>query len=261
MAPAKTKRQKLPAIVAHRGASATYPENTLLSFQGAIDAGADIIELDVRLTADQVAVVLHDPDVSATTDGTGFVHTLTLEEVKRLDATAGKGPRTEIPTLLEALQLLSGRAGIDIEIKNLPGEPAFDSPREALAERVVSLVEEMGFEGPVLASSFNWLSIERIRELSPTFRTGFLTTAGIDPWASLVYARSKGHDYVLPQAPALLLAGAEFVQEAHREGILVGTWTVDDPVALELLFEMGVDAVATNVPEIAVPIRDRFAGD
>jgi glycerophosphoryl diester phosphodiesterase len=259
MAPAKTKRQKLPVIVAHRGASAAFPENTLLSFQGAIDAGADFVELDARLTADGVAVILHDPDVSATTDGSGLVHTMTLEQIKLLDASAGKGPRTEIPTLREALQLLSGKAGINVEIKNLPGEPSFDSPREALAEELVRLLNEVRFEGPLLASSFNWLSIERIQELDPDIPTGFLSTAGIDPWAALVYVRSKGHDYVLPQAPAVILAGGEFVQEAHREGVLVGTWTVDEPDQVEQLFEMGVDAVATNDPGMAVPIRDRFA--
>jgi glycerophosphoryl diester phosphodiesterase len=256
---AKTKRQKLPVIVAHRGASAAFPENTLPSFQGAVDAGADFVELDARLTADGVAVVLHDPNVSATTDGTGLVHTLTLEQVKGLDASAGKGERTEIPTLREALELLSGKAGVNVELKNLPGEPAFDSPREALAEEVVRLVGEVRFDGPLLASSFNWLSIERIQELHPEIPTGFLTTAGIDPWASLVYVRSRGHDYVLPQAPAVLVAGGEFVQEAHREGVLVGTWTVDEAERITQLFEMGVDAVATNDPQMAVPIRDRYA--
>jgi glycerophosphoryl diester phosphodiesterase len=259
MAPAKTERQKLPVIVAHRGASARLPENTLPSFQGAIDAGADFVELDVRLTSDGVPVILHDPDVSATTDGTGLIHTLTLQDVKRLDASAGMGVPAEIPTLAEALELLSGRAGVNLELKNLPGEPAFDSPREAVAEAVVRLVDDVGFEGPLLASSFNWLTIERIQELDPEIPTGFLTTAGIDPWASLVYVRSHGHDYVLPQAPAVLVAGGEFVQEAHREGVLVGTWTVDEADRISELFEMGVDAVATNDPEMAVPIRDRFA--
>ena len=88
--------------------------------------------------------------------------------------------------------------------------------------------------------------------------TGFLTTAMIDAWASLVYVRSKGHAYVLPQVPAVITAGAEFVQEAHRDGVLVGTWVMDEADGLERLFAMGVDAVATNDPEMAVPIRDRF---
>jgi glycerophosphoryl diester phosphodiesterase len=254
-----TDRQKpWPVVVAHRGASARLPENTLESFEAAVQAGADVVELDVRLTADGVPVVLHDLDVSVTTDGHGLVHELTLAEVKRLDASGGRGARAEVPTLREALELLSGRAGVNLEIKNLPGEPSFDSPREAAAEVCVRLLEEVGFVGPVVVSSFNWLSIERVQELDPQIDTGFLTTAAIDPWAALVYVRSRGHAYVLPQAPPLYELGRAFVQEAHGQGVLVGTWTVDDPEAIERLYGFGVDAVATNDPEVAVPIRDRF---
>jgi glycerophosphoryl diester phosphodiesterase len=79
----------------------------------------------------------------------------------------------------------------------------------------------------------------------------------VDPWAALRYARTGGHDLVLPQAPALFEAGEPFIQAAHADGIRVGAWTVDDPEALERLFAMGVDAVATNDPVMAVPIRDR----
>jgi glycerophosphoryl diester phosphodiesterase len=255
---ANIERQNRPIVVAHRGASAACPENTLAAFQAAVEAGADVVELDVRLTADKVAVVLHDLDVSATTDGSGFVHTMTLAEVKRLDASGGQGPRAEVPTLREVLELMTGRVGVNVEIKNLPGEPSFDSPREAAAEAVVALVHETGFEGQVLASSFNWLSIERIQELDPAMATGILTTADTDPWASLVYAKSRPHTYVLPQASALYEAGEPFIQAVHDEGLLVGTWTVDEPHAIEQLFRMGVDAIATNDPAAAVPIRDRF---
>jgi glycerophosphoryl diester phosphodiesterase len=258
MAAMKIERQIRPSVVAHRGASARYPENTLASFQGAIDAGADFVELDVRLTADGVPVILHDLDVSATTDGHGFVHQLALAEVKTLDASNGQGSRVEVPTLQEALDLLSGRIGVDVEIKNLPGEPSFDSPAEAAAESTVRILHDLRFDGPVLVSSFNWLSIERVRELDPGIATGFLTSVLIEPAAALLYVRSAGHGFVLPQAPALFTAGAGFVAAAHADGIQVGTWTVDDPDGIAELFEMGVDAVATNDPALAIPIRDRY---
>lgn len=250
-------RQIWPIVVAHRGASVAHPENTLEAFDGAVAAGADVVELDVRMSADGVAVVMHDPDVATTTDGQGFVHTLALAELKRLDASGGRGPRAQVPTVREALELLSGRAGVNLEIKNLPGEAAFDSPREAAAEEAVRLVEDVGFRGAVLVSSFNWLSIERVRELRPDVATGFLTMAAIEPRAALVYVRSRGHAYVLPQAPALLEDGAAFVAEAHEAGVRVGTWTVDDPEAIDRLFAAGVDAVATNDPARAVAVRDR----
>ena len=258
MLAANLDRQIWPAVVAHRGASARYPENTLRSFEGAIDAGADLVELDVRLTADGIPVILHDLDVSITTNGSGHVHELTLAEVKRLDASKGGGERVEVPTLREALELLSGRIGVNIEIKNLPEEPAFDSPQEAAVETTLATLHEVGFSGPVVICSFNWLSIERVRELEPSIPTGFLTVAGIDPSASLTYVKSKGHALVLPHVVALTSADAGFVEAAHAEGVRVGTWTVDDAESIERIFRMGVDAVATNDPATAVPIRDRF---
>src|SRR5262249_20289210 len=161
----------------------------------------------------------------------------------------------EVPTFAEALQTLAGRAGVDVEIKNLPGEPAFDSPREAIADAVLDELDAAGFGDPVIVSSFNWLSIERIRRARPEVPTGFLAAAMIDPAAALVYARSAGHVFVLPQFPALLQAGEAFVTKAHAEGVRVGTWTVDEPEDLRRLFGMGVDAVATNRPGLAVEVR------
>ena len=258
MLSANLDRQIWPAVVAHRGASARYPENTLPAFQGAIDAGADLVELDVRLTADGVPVILHDLDVSITTDGAGPVHQLTLAEIKRLDASKGRGEPAKVPTLQEALELLSGRVGVNIEVKNLPEEPSFDSPKEQAVQRTLSTLHDVAFSGPVVICSFNWLSIERVRELEPTIPTGFLTVAGIDPSASLTYVKSKGHSLVLPHVVALLSADEAFVEAAHAEGVRVGTWTVDDAPSIERLFEMRVDAVATNDPALAAPIRDRF---
>jgi glycerophosphoryl diester phosphodiesterase len=246
-----------PLVVAHRGASAELPENTLPAFDGAIEAGADVIETDVRLTADGVPVVMHDLDVSRCTDGSGSVNELTLSEIKRLDASGGRAARAEVPTLLEVLELVSGRAGINLEIKNIPGEPTFDSPREAIVEAALGELERSGFDGPVLVSSFNWLTIERCKELAPGLPTGFLTVAGIAPQAALVYARSARHDYVLPHVAALLEAGEAFAAEAHESGLRVGTWTVDDEAVAATLFSWDVDAVATNDPEAIVQVRER----
>jgi glycerophosphoryl diester phosphodiesterase len=246
-------------VVAHRGASRAEPENTLVAFDAALRAGADVVELDLRLTADGIPVVLHDPDVSATTDGTGLVHTLTLAEVKRLDASGGRGPRQEIPTLPEALEL-AGRfrgAGVDLEIKNLPGEPAFDSPEESILLSCLDALSASGFSGDVLISSFNWLTLERSKELAPEIPTGFLTIGVIDAHAALVYASQNEHDFVLPQTPAVLRAGRSFVDEAHAEGVRVGTWVADEEGLLDTLFRWGVDAIASNDPVLALSVRDR----
>ena len=247
-----------PLVVAHRGASAELPENTLDAFRGALEAGADVVETDVRLTSDGVPVVMHDAHVSRVTDGQGLIHEMTLAEVKRLDASGGRGPRAEVPTLAEVLELVKGRAGINLEIKNIPGEPGFDSPREATVEAAIADLGRVGFTGPVLVSSFNWLTIERSKEVAPDLATGFLTVAGVAPSASLVYARGAGHQYVLPQVAALLDAGPDFPGEAHAAGVRVGTWTVDDPEVARRLFTWGVDAVATNDPVPILSVRTQL---
>lgn len=247
-------------MVAHRGASAREPENTVAAFEAALRDGADVIELDVRLTSDGVPVILHDPDVSATTDGTGYVHEMTLGQIKRLNAGGEGRGRHEIPTLAEALASMRGRgSAIDLEIKNMPGEPAFDSPREAVLEASLEVLASSGFAGPALVSSFNWLTIERSRELAPDIPTGFLSIGAVDAWAALVYARQAGHDFVLPQTNAVTAAGEAFVEEAHQAEVRVGTWVADDEELLATLFGWGVDAVASNDPALAVAVRDRVA--
>jgi glycerophosphoryl diester phosphodiesterase len=241
-------------VVAHRGASAEQPENTIAAFEAAARAGADAIEVDVRVTADGVPVVLHDPDVSITTDGAGHVHELTLEQIKELNPA--------VPTLAEAVTAASRLGvGVDVEIKNLPGEPAFDSPREAVLESSLEVLRGAQPSVPILITSFNWLTIERSRELAPEIPTGFLSIAAVDADAAFVYVRQYGHGFVLPQTPALLAAGEDFVRQAHGEGIRVGTWVADDEEVLATLFEWKVDAVASNDPARAVAVRDRVLGE
>jgi glycerophosphoryl diester phosphodiesterase len=244
-------------VVAHRGASADHPENTLAAFEAAARAGADVIEFDLRLTADGVPVVLHDEDLSRTTDGRGVVRETRLSELKQLDASRGRGPRLEIPTLAEALDAI-GRtgAGVDLEIKSLGGP---DPGRHDLLEATLGVLEEARFPGPVLVSSFNGLTLQRCRELAPGLPTGFLTAVAIDPTSALTYARQAGHEFILPQVEAVLEAGPAFVEQCHSSGLRVGTWTVDDEPTLEKLLRWGVDAVASNRPGLAVAVRDRVA--
>ena len=243
-----------PAVVAHRGASSDHPENTLPSFQAAIEAGAQFVEADVRLTADGVPVILHDAEVSRTTDGTGFVHEMTYEEVRRLDASMGRGPRTEIPSLSDLLELAHGRAGVNLEIKNLPGYPGFD-PADGVVDATLRDLERTGFEGPVLICSFNPGSVARSRISAPGTPTGLLAVEEVDPRDALGLARDGGHAFVGPAVGAVLRVGEAFVGEAHAAGVRVATWTVDDEETLRTLFRWGVDAVASNDPVLALRIR------
>lgn len=248
-----------PLVVAHRGASSELPENTLGAFAEASRVGSDLIELDVRMTADGVPVVLHDADLSRTTDLRGHVHELSLVEVKRADASGGRGPPQEIPTLVEVLELLDGAGtGVDIEIKNLPWEPGHD-PSEAVVTAVLAALEETAFAEPVLLSSFIPQTLERAAAVAPDLPRGLLTIAALDPREALEHAVAAGHAMVLPQVPVVLEAGPALIEECRAAGVGIGTWTVDDEETLATLFEWRIDAVASNRPAVAVAVRDRVA--
>ena len=234
--------------MAHRGASAELPENTLAAFTRAVEVGAPAVEFDVRMTADEHAVVMHDPSVERTTDGTGLVRDLSLDAIRGLSIAGAGGETYRVPTLVEVLAALSGRAAVDIEIKNIPGEPDFDPERERAVEAVHAALDEVAFVGPVIVSSFNPLSIATSRRLRPEVPTGLLTEYGVDAEAALTFAATQGHPWVLPYAGKVRQAGPGFPGSVHEAGLLLGTWLTDDPDEAVAFFDSGVDAVATNDP-------------
>jgi glycerophosphoryl diester phosphodiesterase len=242
--------------VAHRGASVELPENTLVAFERAVGRGADAVELDVRLTADGVPVVLHDPDLDRTTDATGPLRTRTLHEVRRLRIDGRHG----VPTLAEALAALSGRAAVDIELKNIPGEPDFTPDEEPLVEATLDVLEGSGFLGPVVLTSFNPASIAYARRAAPDVPTGLLTGYDVDADVALGFAAREGHPWVLPFVRMVRGADEGLAARAHAAGLRLGTWITDDPEEAMALFRDGVDAVATNDPAAVVAARDGWVG-
>jgi glycerophosphoryl diester phosphodiesterase len=243
-------------VVAHRGASATAAENTLPAFESAIAAGADAVEFDVRMTADGVAVVMHDAGVGRTTDGTGLVKDLTIADVRRLRIALPGGGSTPVPTLEEVLGCCSGRVGVDVEIKNIPGEPDFDAERDPAVEATIRALHDVAFSGVVLISSFNPFSLARSRTLAAEVPTGLLSDPTVEARAALAYAQAQGHPWVLPFVAQVLSAPvSDLVREAGAGGTRLGTWLVDDPQEAVALFRAGVDAVATNEPAAIVAAR------
>lgn len=243
-----------PLVLAHRGDPVRHPENTLAGFASAIEAGADLVELDVRLTADGAAVVLHDADLARTTDRAGAVREMTLAEVRR--ARVPGSPEQGVPTLEEVLDLLEGTAtGVDVEIKNVPGEGWVD---DAVIVRAVRDALR-SFGGRALVTSFNLATVDRARDEG--LRTGVLTIGAIPAERALEHAAAAGHPVVLPEAPAVLAAGDGFVDAAHEAGVSVVTWTVDDGPTIERLLDLGIDGVATNDPVLGVAIRDARLGE
>lgn len=243
-----------PTIVAHRGASSTRPENTPASFEEAMRIGARIVELDVRLTLDGVPVVMHDPAVDRTTNGSGDVNALTLAEIRRLDAGTPELLQP-VPTLSEVLELASGRTAVALEVKNLPGERGYDvESRDSLVRATHAELDRSGFAGPVLIVSFDVGALGVSRAIAPDVPTGFLSIEALPPHDALALAVEAGHEMVLPGTRSLIPAGPTFVEDAHEAGVRVGTWTVDDPETVAMLLSWGVDAIASNDPAMALGV-------
>jgi len=244
----------LPLIVAHRGAPTEQPENTLAAFEASVDAGARAVEFDVRVTADREAVVMHDATLDRTTNGAGPVREHTLAEVLALRIPGRDGRSYSVPTLHETVAMLSGRAAIDVEIKNIPGEPDFDSDDEVAVALVHRALDDVAFVGDVIVSSFNPRSIAESRASRPDVATGLLTNVEVDAAAALHFAAQQDHTWVLPFVDRVVDQGDRFPEEVHAAGLLLGTWIVDEAERARVLLATGVDAVATNDPRATVDV-------
>jgi glycerophosphoryl diester phosphodiesterase len=227
------------AIQAHRGSPdprAGVGENTLAAFARARSLGADGVELDARLSSDGVVVVHHDPEV----DGLGPVAAL------RADALP-----PAVPTLAEALAACAGMR-VNIEVKNTPGEPGFD-PGDHLAREVAAVVAGSGSDLDVMVSSFWPGALEEIHRAAPGLSTGLLVASWFDPEELVPAALLRSCSAVHP--PAGLVSGA-LVGQAHREGLAVAAWTVNEPAAMRSLASLGVDTLITDDVALAREVLD-----
>ncbi len=161
----------------------------------------------------------------------------------------------DVPSLEEALVALSGRVAVDIEIKNIPGEPDFTADAEPVVDATLAALGTTGFVGPVLVSSFNPLSLTRVRAAAPDISTGLLTEFSVDADAALTFAASEGHAWVLPFVGKVREAGDGFADRVHGAGLRLGTWIVDTATEAVALMRDGADAVATNDPAAVVAAR------
>ncbi len=233
--------------IAHRGASAVAPPNTLAAFRRAAELGADGIELDVHLSADGVPVVIHDFTVDATTDGQGRVRDMPLAALKELDAGSRFDPAfagERIPTLEEVFAEVGDRLLINVELKSIPGN---DYP--GLEEAVAAQIARHGLAERALVSSFNPLALRRMRRIAPHIPLGFLyETAPLSRVARLAAALIPG---LRPEAihPWWGMVTAAAVRRAHARGQRVVVWTVDDETAMRRLIGWRVDAIITNYPD------------
>ena len=222
-------------VIAHRGASGQFPENTLLAFREALRQRADAIEFDVRLTRDRVPVVIHDDAVDRTTDGAGMVADMSLSAIRELDAGAGE----RVPTLSQVLEA-TGETPLLIELKDARAGHA-----------VARVLQGAGAVARVLVGSFDTLP------MTPVRAAGIATTASRAEVARFWLASRVGWSRFLGRYGALSVperrgplrvVDASFVSLATRAARPVHVWTVDDVAAAERLQSIGVAGVLTNFP-------------
>lgn len=226
-------------VTAHRGYSAMYPENTIPAFKGAIEIGADWIELDVQETADGEVVVMHDSSLKRTTGVDKEIWQADYDEIKDLDNGSwfdAKYQEVRIPTLEEVLKVTWGKIRLNIEIKPTGHE-------KNLEKRVVELLKEYHMTDTSVVSSMKYESLEKVKKADPDVETVYITSVSYGNFSELEYA--DGYSVESTSVTQ------RFVNQAHNAGKEVYVWTVNSENTLGKVINMGVDKVITDDPAMA----------
>lgn len=242
-------------VIAHRGASANAPENTLAAIKKAIDLGAHAVEIDVRMTKDGELVVIHDASVSRTSNGKGAVNEYTLAEIKMLDAGSWfdeKFKDEKIPTLNEVFSVIDSTVTLIIEIK--------DDSRymSRMIDKVIRSVRKNSSHKKIILKSFNTKVLEHIRRFAPEIpliyvygiRIPFLNFS-IGSRVSFQDLFTLNIDYLQPHS---LLLSQDFVREAHANGYKIIAWDVDGENKMKRMIRIGVDAIETDNPDMLLKL-------
>jgi glycerophosphoryl diester phosphodiesterase len=229
-----------PRIIAHRGASADAPENTLAAFRLARQQGADGVELDVMRCKSGEVVVFHDDDLLRLGGRPGSTREATYDELRAIDLGGGE----RVPRLEEALDVL-GPLLVNVELKTAPRWPE-RLRDDGLADEVANVIFRRGAQDRVLVSSFDPLLLGRFRLHAPRVATGLLFAHDQarpyrEAWAAPLLRTTAVH-------PEGALVDARAVTRWHGRGLMVNVWTVDEPAELRLLRALGVDGIITNRP-------------
>ena len=240
-------------VTAHRGFSKVAPENTMPAFQAAIDCGADYIELDIQLTADEQLVVIHDDKLDRTTNGKGLVEKRTYEQLKKLSAGSwfsedGEFDDVEIPLFSDVLELTGNDIMLNIEIKK-SGDP------KKTAEKAVELIEEYGIVNSCYVTSFSYPALKKVKQLNPKIKTAFIANlATATSYAQLPYIDAVSMNY--------LFVNQSVVNSAHHHGKRIFVWTVDRQSEMQKMMALGVDNIITDRPDKALDIvNSKKVGD
>jgi glycerophosphoryl diester phosphodiesterase len=222
-------------IIAHRGAAAEAPENTMASVRRALEDGADWVEIDVQESADGEVIVAHDSDFMKSAKVPTKVWDATAADLAEIDIGSWFDPsfaQERVPRLIDVLEAARGRAGVIIELK-------YYGHDEDLERRVAAIVEEAGMAGQISTMSLKYPAVQKMRELRPDWRTGVLAATSVGDLSGL-----EGDFLALNQARIT----ARVVQRAEASGKDVYAWTVNDPTSIVRMLWLGVDGLITDDP-------------
>jgi glycerophosphoryl diester phosphodiesterase len=258
----------LPLVYAHRGGAALRPENTIAAFDHGLSLGADGLELDVHLSKDGVAVVHHDPTLERTTNGHGRLASCTADELAAVDAgywftpqrpAARRGEPTAEPTfpyrgqghgIPRLAKVLARYPGIPLIIELKGNDPE-------LGRRVIDDIRTAGAIERVALGSFGWRALRAARHYEPRIPTGAsreeVRLALYRSWVRWPLGAEAYREFQVPERSGpTRIVSRHFVKHAHRAGLPVKVWTVNDPHDMRRLLEWGVDALITDHPDLAV---------
>ena len=232
-----------PLNFAHRGFTATAPENSMAAFKAAVELGAHGIELDVRTCKTGELVVFHDSTLARMTNGRGFIKNKTLEELKELRIKTHDGMTDEqIPTIGEVIDLLGDRALLNVEIKTN------GIPKNRIEKKVVEVLRHYGIEYKTIISSFNPLVMRRLKKIDDQLLTGFLIDNNFNVGRSeILLTKFAGAKAIHLEKS---LAKDAFIKKVQTLGFYCVVWSVNEPAMMERLTNMRVDAIITDKPDL-----------
>lgn len=223
-----------PLVIGHRGAKGHIAENTLPSIKKAMDLGVDGIEIDVFRCASGELVVFHDKTLEKLTNAKGYIETLTLDSLRKVKVLGDY----KIPTLQEALELISGEVLLNIELKGAQTAVLTHELLESYLDSGTWTTDKL------IISSFNWDELELFYEVNKKVPIAVLTDA--DPLDAIPVAKQLQAKAINPNFRSL---NAQNVQKIRNEKLLIYPWTVNDPADIQNMIALGVDGIITDFPE------------
>ena len=243
-------------IIAHRGASAYYPENTMVAFEKAVEMGSEMIELDIMMSKDGVPIVFHDAKLNQHTNGNSYVRNYTLKELKKLDAGSwfdSKFSDQKIPTLDEVLEFASGKIALNIEIKT---EAVSDNIENGIEQKALQLVKKHGMENHVLFSSFDYRAVRRIKKFDTNMPV------------ALLYDRSQSNRLLPHQLVEKYNVDAfncsyrqlkrKWMTDLNEHDIPTFIYTVNSKRKMQKLIAGSVTGIFTNKPDLLKSVVENY---